>query len=170
MPLWLPKKLKAIRVFKVAKNRIESVSEAAQAFTRQVTCKVCMCKKYTQVSNYSLYRSTWLISCCLFYQLSELTKLRPLKDLCQVIASENPVATLPHYRGMLLFHLKTVDNLDGQHVTLQERHTATQRFQQGMTQHPLTLTLTSSFCHPNILHRKYSILNKKCFNSTFSLL
>ncbi|KAI0228191.1 Centriolin [Lamellibrachia satsuma] len=84
IPNWLPKKLKALRTFRIAKNNIQS--------------------------------------------LQELSKLRPLRDLTQLAVAENPVTQLPHCRAFLIFHLRTVNVLDGQKVTEDERNAAHSRF------------------------------------------
>ena len=61
-----------------------------------------------------------------------MTKLRLLRDLTQLEAGGNPVSEqLPHYRALVLFHLRPLNSLDGRHVTAAERHHAIQRFQQG---------------------------------------
>ncbi|XP_064649335.1 centriolin-like [Lineus longissimus] len=86
IPGWIGKKLKSLRVFRIAKNRIES--------------------------------------------LSEVTKLRPLVDLVQLTISENPISQLPHCRLYTIFYLRTVEMLDGQPVTDEEREAASNRFGQ----------------------------------------
>ena len=65
-------------------------------------------------------------------QLQEVSKLHSLKNLTQMTIAENPVSRLPHCRSYLVFHLRTLEGLDGQGITLQERHVAQTRFAQGM--------------------------------------
>ncbi|XP_064210604.1 centriolin isoform X1 [Anguilla rostrata] len=60
--------------------------------------------------------------------LHELLKLKPLKNLTELLLMENPVFNLPHYRLFLVFHLRTLERLDGQVITQQERELAYQRF------------------------------------------
>ncbi|KAJ8285664.1 hypothetical protein GJAV_G00029540 [Gymnothorax javanicus] len=61
--------------------------------------------------------------------LHEMSKLKPLKNLTELLLLENPVSNLPHYRLFLVFHLRTLEKLDGQVITQQERELACQRFQ-----------------------------------------
>ena len=68
----------------------------------------------------------------LYLQLHELSKLKLLKDLTLLTVAENPVTQLPHCRLYLVFHLRSVETLDGQPVTWQERTTAQARFAQGL--------------------------------------
>ncbi|KAK3802588.1 hypothetical protein RRG08_027218 [Elysia crispata] len=86
VPLWLGKKLKALRTFRLARNCLES--------------------------------------------LSEMAKLKPLPDLIQLDVVGNPLSDLPHGRLYVVFHLRTVEILDGQTVSDGERRQALQRFEQ----------------------------------------
>ena len=65
------------------------------------------------------------------FQLQELHKLRPLKDLNVLTVADNPVAQLNHCRAYIVFHMVTLETLDCQRITLQERHHANTRFGQG---------------------------------------
>ncbi|KAJ1146147.1 hypothetical protein NDU88_012429 [Pleurodeles waltl] len=58
----------------------------------------------------------------------EVAKLKPLRDLTSLHLADNPVANLPHYRLYTIFHLRSLDNLEGQPVTNQERQEAHERF------------------------------------------
>ncbi|XP_069465624.1 centriolin isoform X2 [Ambystoma mexicanum] len=58
----------------------------------------------------------------------EVAKLKPLRDLTTLDLADNPVANLPHYRLCTIFHLRSLDNLDGQPVTNPERQEANERF------------------------------------------
>ncbi|XP_039620209.1 centriolin isoform X2 [Polypterus senegalus] len=60
--------------------------------------------------------------------LYDITKLKPLKDLTKLVLAENPLATLPHYRLFVVFHLRSVEFLDEQPVTEEERQLAHERF------------------------------------------
>ncbi|XP_051516853.1 centriolin isoform X2 [Myxocyprinus asiaticus] len=62
------------------------------------------------------------------FSLHEVTKLKPLKNLTSLTLAENPVSSLPHYHLFLIFHLRSLEILDGQPVSLQEREEAHQRF------------------------------------------
>ena len=70
--------------------------------------------------------------CCSFKQMSELAKLKPLPDLTELTVAENSLCMIPHYRLYLVFHLRTLQVLDSQPVTEQERRNARDRFEQGM--------------------------------------
>lgn len=63
--------------------------------------------------------------------VNNLNRLRPLRDLAQLTIAENPVSQLPHCRPYCVFLLRTLDTLDGQKVTAQERESADSRFEQG---------------------------------------
>ncbi|MCI4392552.1 hypothetical protein PGIGA_G00147150 [Pangasianodon gigas] len=62
------------------------------------------------------------------FSLHELTKLKLLKSLTELKLAENPVSDLPHYRLFLVFHLRSLEFLDGQPISEQEREKAHQRF------------------------------------------
>ncbi|KAI5088185.1 centriolin isoform X2, partial [Silurus meridionalis] len=62
------------------------------------------------------------------FSLHELTKLKLLKSLTELMLAGNPVSDLPHYRPFLVFHLRSLEVLDGQPVTEHEREKAHQRF------------------------------------------
>lgn len=64
-------------------------------------------------------------------QLSELAKLKPIPDLTQLTIAENPLSQLPHSRMYIIFHLRSLEVLDSQNVTGQERQYAKERFEQG---------------------------------------
>lgn len=60
--------------------------------------------------------------------LQDVSKLKPLQDLTSLILAENPVATLPHYLQFTIFHLRSLESLEGQPVTTQDRQEAFERF------------------------------------------
>ncbi|NXC41845.1 CNTRL protein, partial [Penelope pileata] len=60
--------------------------------------------------------------------LHDIAKLKPLQDLTSLFLAGNPVASLPHYRLYTIFHLRALENLDGQPVTNQDRQEALKRF------------------------------------------
>ncbi|CAB1320239.1 unnamed protein product, partial [Coregonus sp. 'balchen'] len=62
-------------------------------------------------------------------KLQELSRLKPLKNLTELTVAENPIANLPHYRLFLVFHLRSLEMLDGQPISQEEREQAHQRFQ-----------------------------------------
>jgi len=63
--------------------------------------------------------------------MSELAKLKPLPDLTELTVAENPLCQIPHCRLYLIFHIRTLQVLDSQPVTEQERRNARDRFEQG---------------------------------------
>ncbi|XP_032020894.1 centriolin isoform X3 [Hylobates moloch] len=60
--------------------------------------------------------------------LQDISKLKPLQDLISLIIVENPVVTLPHYLQFTIFHLRSLESLEGQPVTTQDRQEAFERF------------------------------------------
>ncbi|NXM49699.1 CNTRL protein, partial [Gymnorhina tibicen] len=60
--------------------------------------------------------------------LHDIAKLKPLQDLTSLFLAGNPVATLPHYCLYTIFHLRALENLDGQPVTNHDRQEALERF------------------------------------------
>ncbi|XP_063492113.1 centriolin isoform X13 [Symphalangus syndactylus] len=60
--------------------------------------------------------------------LQDISKLKPLQDLISLIVVENPVVTLPHYLQFTIFHLRSLESLEGQPVTTQDRQEAFERF------------------------------------------
>ncbi|XP_054704754.1 centriolin isoform X2 [Grus americana] len=60
--------------------------------------------------------------------LHDIAKLKPLQDLTSLFLADNPVVSLPHYRLYTIFHLRALENLDGQPVTNHDRQKALERF------------------------------------------
>ncbi|KAM6371902.1 centriolin [Pluvialis apricaria] len=60
--------------------------------------------------------------------LHDIAKLKPLQDLTSLFLADNPVLSLPHYRLYTIFHLRALENLDGQPVTNHDRQEALERF------------------------------------------
>ncbi|XP_058550303.1 centriolin isoform X4 [Neofelis nebulosa] len=60
--------------------------------------------------------------------LQDVSKLKPLQDLTSLILLENPVVALPHYIQFTIFHLRSLESLEGQPVTTQDRREAFERF------------------------------------------
>ncbi|XP_018773141.3 centriolin isoform X2 [Serinus canaria] len=60
--------------------------------------------------------------------LHDIAKLKPLQDLTSLFLAGNPVASLPHYCLYTIFHLRALENLDGQPVTNHDRQKALERF------------------------------------------
>uniref|UniRef100_A0A7M4ESE9 Centriolin n=1 Tax=Crocodylus porosus TaxID=8502 RepID=A0A7M4ESE9_CROPO len=60
--------------------------------------------------------------------LHDIAKLKPLKDLTSLFLANNPVVNLPHYHLYSIFHLRSLENLEGQPVTNHDRQEALERF------------------------------------------
>ncbi|XP_068067105.1 centriolin isoform X1 [Anomalospiza imberbis] len=60
--------------------------------------------------------------------LHDIAKLKPLQDLTSLFLTGNPVVSLPHYCLYTIFHLRALENLDGQPVTNHDRQEALERF------------------------------------------
>uniref|UniRef100_A0A672TJP5 Centriolin n=1 Tax=Strigops habroptila TaxID=2489341 RepID=A0A672TJP5_STRHB len=60
--------------------------------------------------------------------LHDIAKLKPLQDLTSLFLADNPVVSLPHYCLYTIFHLRALENLDGQPVTNRDRQEALERF------------------------------------------
>ncbi|XP_010601244.1 centriolin [Fukomys damarensis] len=60
--------------------------------------------------------------------LQDVSRLKPLQDLTSLILVENPIVTLPHYLQFIIFHLRSLESLEGQPVTTQDRQEAFERF------------------------------------------
>uniref|UniRef100_H0X846 Centriolin n=1 Tax=Otolemur garnettii TaxID=30611 RepID=H0X846_OTOGA len=60
--------------------------------------------------------------------LQDVSKLKPLQDLTSLILIENPIVTLPHYLQFTIFHLRSLESLEGQPVTTKDRQEAFDRF------------------------------------------
>ncbi|XP_029392328.1 centriolin isoform X7 [Mus pahari] len=60
--------------------------------------------------------------------LQDVSKLKPLQDLTSLILIDNPVVALPHYLQFIIFHLRSLECLEGQPVTTQDRQEAFERF------------------------------------------
>ncbi|NXE19162.1 CNTRL protein, partial [Ardeotis kori] len=60
--------------------------------------------------------------------LHDIAKLKPLQDLTSLFLADNPVVSLSHYRLYTIFHLRALENLDGQPVTNYDRQEALERF------------------------------------------
>ncbi|XP_040591592.1 centriolin isoform X2 [Mesocricetus auratus] len=60
--------------------------------------------------------------------LQDVSKLKPLQDLTSLTLTDNPIAALPHYLQFTIFHLRSLESLEGQPVTTQDRQEAFERF------------------------------------------
>ncbi|KAF6026022.1 CNTRL [Bugula neritina] len=66
--------------------------------------------------------------------LQEVRKLRGLANLTFFSIAHNPLCDLPHYRLYIIFHLQSLDVLDGRRITSEERMEANRRFDQDEVQ------------------------------------
>ncbi|XP_072288034.1 centriolin isoform X2 [Pyxicephalus adspersus] len=62
------------------------------------------------------------------FSLQDISRLKTLKDLTSLFLAHNPIANLPHYRLYIIFHLRSLNVLDDQPVSNQERQEAHERF------------------------------------------
>ncbi|XP_038600653.1 centriolin isoform X2 [Tachyglossus aculeatus] len=60
--------------------------------------------------------------------LQDVARLKALKDLTSLFLADNPIANLPQYRLYTIFHLRSLESLEGQPVTNQDRQQAFERF------------------------------------------
>eukprot|EP00794_Sanderia_malayensis_P015979 gene15979-17589_t len=62
--------------------------------------------------------------------LHEMYKLRPLCNLVELSIEENPMCSLSHHKQMVCFLLRSIERLDGEIVTAEQRKDSDERFQQ----------------------------------------
>ncbi|XP_043095142.1 centriolin isoform X3 [Puntigrus tetrazona] len=91
------------------------------AFNNIEHLPVWMAKKLRSLRTINLQRNK-------IFSLHEITKLKPLKNLTSLSLAENPISSLPHYHLFLIFHLRSLEMLDGQPISQQEREQSHQRF------------------------------------------
>ncbi|XP_043845200.1 centriolin isoform X1 [Dromiciops gliroides] len=60
--------------------------------------------------------------------LQEVSKLKSLNDLTSLVLEGNPVVELPHYHLYTIFHLRSLESLEDQPVTSQDRLESFDRF------------------------------------------
>ena len=65
------------------------------------------------------------------FQLNELSRLKILPDLVQLSLADNPLSELPHSRAYVIFHIRTLEILDGQPISAMDRSKAKERFSMG---------------------------------------
>lgn len=68
----------------------------------------------------------------LFIQLDEIKKLSPLNNLEKLDVKDNTICNLCHCFGFIVFHLRSLNTIDGQDITQEERKLADNRFNQGI--------------------------------------
>ncbi|KAK7165153.1 hypothetical protein R3I94_003505 [Phoxinus phoxinus] len=91
------------------------------AFNNIEHLPVWMAKKLRSLQTINLHSNK-------IFSLHEMAKLKPLKNLTNLTLAENPISSLPHYHLFLIFHLRSLEILDGQPISPQDREQAHQRF------------------------------------------
>ncbi|XP_017546672.1 centriolin isoform X3 [Pygocentrus nattereri] len=69
------------------------------------------------------------------FSLHELSRLKLLKNLTELMLADNPVSDLAHYRLFLIFHLRSLAMLDGERISKHEREQAHLRFHSEEVEH-----------------------------------
>ncbi|ROL42576.1 Centriolin [Anabarilius grahami] len=123
-------KLCQLRELHLSSNRIQKIEGLEHmtklqvlnlAFNNIEHLPVWMAKKLKSLQTINLHSNK-------IFSLHEMAKLKPLKNLTSLRLAENPVSSLPHYHLFLIFHLRSLEILDGQPISPQEREQAHQRF------------------------------------------
>ncbi|XP_052447896.1 centriolin isoform X2 [Carassius gibelio] len=123
-------KLCQLRELHLSSNRIQKIEGLEHMTNLQVMnlafnniehLPVWMAKKLRSLHTINLQSNK-------IFSLHEITKLKPLKNLTCLTLAENPIFSLPHYHLFLIFHLRSLEILDGQPISPQERERAHQRF------------------------------------------
>ncbi|XP_059403396.1 centriolin isoform X2 [Carassius carassius] len=123
-------KLCQLRELNLSSNRIQKIEGLEHmrnlqvmnlAFNNIEHLPVWMAKKLRTLHTINLQSNK-------IFSLHEITKLKPLKNLTCLTLAENPISSLPHYHLFLIFHLRSLEILDGQPISPQEREQAHQRF------------------------------------------
>ncbi|XP_045081751.1 centriolin isoform X3 [Coregonus clupeaformis] len=124
-------KLHNLRELHVSNNRIHKIEGLEHMASLQLLnlssndiehVPLWLAKKLRSLQTLNLQRNK-------ISSLQELSRLKPLKNLTELTVAENPIANLPHYRLFLVFHLRSLEMLDGQPISQEEREQAHQRFQ-----------------------------------------
>ncbi|XP_060739295.1 centriolin isoform X2 [Tachysurus vachellii] len=123
-------KLHQVRELHLSNNRIRKIEGLEQMANLQILnlannsiehVPLWMGKKLRSLQKLNLQKNK-------IFSLHELAKLKHLKSLTELMLAENPVSDLPHYRLFIVFHLRSLQFLDGQPISEQEREKAHQRF------------------------------------------
>ena len=111
----------------LAGNLIERLPRSFQRLQRLRVLRLARNK----LSTVCLHVTVALCS-LLYVQLRDIEHLRPLRNLVTLTLHGTPLSELPHMRSFVLYHLTTIEILDGQSITLQDREQASERFSRGM--------------------------------------
>uniref|UniRef100_A0A671KF75 Centriolin n=1 Tax=Sinocyclocheilus anshuiensis TaxID=1608454 RepID=A0A671KF75_9TELE len=123
-------KLCQLRELHLSSNRIRKIEGLEHMSNLQVLnlafnniehLPVWIAKKLRSLHTINLQRNK-------IFSLHEITKLKTLKNLTSLSLAETPISSLPHYHLFLIFHLRSLEMLDGQPISPQEREQAHQRF------------------------------------------
>ncbi|XP_057176790.1 centriolin isoform X1 [Triplophysa rosa] len=123
-------KLSKLRELHVSNNAIQKIEGLEHMSSLQILnfafnniehLPIWLAKKLRSLQTINLQRNK-------IFSLNEMAKLKPLKNLTSLTLAENPVAGLPHYHLFMIFHLRSLEILDGQPISPQEREQAHQRF------------------------------------------
>ncbi|XP_053337253.1 centriolin [Clarias gariepinus] len=123
-------RLHQLRELHLSNNRIKKIEGLEQMANLQILnlsnnnieqVPVWLGKKLRSLQKLNLQKNK-------IFSLHELAKLKLLKSLTELTLAENPVSDLPHYRLFLVFHLRSLEFLDGEPISTQERENAHQRF------------------------------------------
>lgn len=86
--------------------------------------------------------------------LDEIKKLSPLNNLEKLDVKDNPICNLCHCFGFIVFHLRSLNTIDGQDITQEERKLADNRFNQD--------ELLSKEKQQQALQKKFNDLGSVC--------
>ncbi|XP_077087989.1 centriolin isoform X2 [Siphateles boraxobius] len=123
-------KLRQLRELHLSSNCIQKIEGLEHMTNLQVLnlafnniehLPVWMAKKLRSLQTINLHSNK-------IFSLHEMAKLKPLKNLTNLTLAENPISSLPHYHLFLIFHLRSLEILDGQPISPQDREQAHQRF------------------------------------------
>ncbi|XP_056602682.1 centriolin isoform X3 [Triplophysa dalaica] len=123
-------KLSKLRELNLSNNAIQKIEGLEHMSSLQILnfafnniehLPIWLAKKLRSLQTINLQRNK-------IFSLNEMAKLKPLKNLTSLTLAENPVAGLPHYHLFIIFHLRSLEILDGQPISPQEREQAHNRF------------------------------------------
>ncbi|XP_076854298.1 centriolin isoform X2 [Brachyhypopomus gauderio] len=123
-------KLHKLRELHISNNRIQKIEGLEHMLNLQILnlannsieqVPVWLAKKLRSLQMLNLQNNK-------IFSLHEVAKLKPLQNLTELTLVENPVSSLSHYRLFILFHLRSLESLDGQRISDLEREQAHHRF------------------------------------------
>ncbi|KAA0716324.1 Centriolin Centrosomal protein 1 [Triplophysa tibetana] len=114
-------KLRELHLSNNAIQKIEGLEHMSNlqilnfAFNNIEHLPIWLAKKLRSLQTINLQRNK-------IFSLNEMAKLKPLKNLTSLTLAENPVAGLPHYHLFIIFHLRSLEMLDGQPISPQKEN------------------------------------------------